>query len=52
MQYWLDCDGEYLRKIYREKKAALQKPKFEREKLREIGWTDKEIDALKLSGDE
>jgi hypothetical protein len=49
MQYWLDYDEEYFRKTYRERKAAEQeKPKFNRQELLDIGYTDKEIDAMEL----
>jgi hypothetical protein len=45
MQYWLDYDEAYMRKVYREKKAKeLSKPKLSRKALYDIGYTDEDID--------
>jgi hypothetical protein len=55
MQYWLDYDEEYFRQTYRERKAVEQqaKPKFSREDLYDLGYTDEEIDSDPgLRGDE
>ncbi|MDR1902340.1 MAG: hypothetical protein LBQ88_08690 [Treponema sp.] len=45
MQFWLDYDEDAMRKAYREHKAVEQeKPKFNRQALYDIGYTDEEID--------
>jgi hypothetical protein len=49
MQYWLDYDEEYSRKVYREQQAAERsKPKFDRQELYELGYTDEMIDRDSL----
>jgi hypothetical protein len=46
MQYWLDYDEEYFRRTYREQRAVeTSKPKFNRQALYDLGYTDEEIDA-------
>jgi hypothetical protein len=46
MQYWLDYDEGYTRKAYREKKATKrEKPKFDRQALYDLGYTDEQIDG-------
>jgi predicted nucleic acid-binding protein len=47
MQFWLDYDEESMRLSYRKRKADEQaKPKYKNEDLKEIGYTDEEIEEL------
>jgi hypothetical protein len=46
MQYWLDYDEEYFRRTYRDRRAVeISKPKFSRQELYDLGYTDEEIDG-------
>ena len=46
MQYWLDYDEGYSRKVYRDQQAAERnKPHFDRQALYDMGYTDEMIDC-------